>query len=116
MSDEPYIPDLDEAGFRILIDARKMVMIRFQKPDCAVAKDMLPLFYEAAARHHAVSFAQSDMREHPKLALRAMVERSPTTQGWVNGNLLFSREGYVTFQDMEQMIAQMSAKSGWPDL
>ena len=110
MNNPAYLPDLDDADFRRLIDARRLVMIRFWEPGAPLCASIEKIFQAAADRHPEVAFAQSDVSEHPGLAKRTMVQSVPTIQGWVDGNLFFSHAGMVSTEDMDEMALRMVQK------
>ena len=106
MDQAPYIPDLDDADFRRLIDARKMVLIKFWSPR-APSGEMDTDFAQAATRHPEVAFAQSNVDEHHNLMLRTQAHDIPTLQAWVDGNLFGSIPGVSPAEDIDEFIAKM---------
>lgn len=108
MDNRIYIPDLDDADFRRLIDARKLVVIRFWSPEDRDLADETIL--EAAARHSEVAFAQSDVSQHLGLMHRVQVSSTPTLQGWVSGSLVEKHEGAFSLSDIDELIEKMGAR------
>lgn len=108
MDHEPYIPDLDDADFRHLIDARVRVLIKFWSRHQR-QPGIDETFLEAAQRHPEVAFAQSNVEDHPNLMLRTQAHDIPTIQGWAGGNLFGSIPGHSTAKDIDDFIARMDA-------
>lgn len=108
MDQDPYIPDLDDADFRRLIDARVRVLIKFWSGQ-AHTQGVDETFFEAVRRHPEVAFAQSNVDEHQNLMLRAQAHDIPVIQGWVGGSLFGSIPGQSSGQEIDAFIANMDA-------
>lgn len=101
-----YIPELDDADFRRLIDARKVVLILFWAPGINAHKEQDEIL-SAAQRHPEVAFGQSNVNDHQGLMHRVQVATTPTLQGWVNGSLVETKEGSFDDIIIDKMIANM---------
>jgi hypothetical protein len=107
MSDDLYLPDLDDGDFRRLIDARRVVVIKFWSAMHGETSADHGAFARSAAKHPEVAFAQSNVDLHHGLALRTHAADTPSIQGWVDGNLVHSQSGELNEDEIETLIREI---------
>lgn len=107
MTDNLYLPDLDDGDFRRLIDARRLVIIKFWSAEQGQHSAYHSAVSRAAEKHPEVAFAQSNVDLHHNLALRTHAPETPSIQGWVDGNLVKSQIGELDENEIEGFIREI---------
>ena len=105
MQDNPYIPELTDADFRRLIDARKLVVIRFWDKQRDQGREH---FINAVNRHPEIAFAQVTVEAHHTLATRTQSKGAPSFQGWVDGTLFINENGPFDGRQIDDMARKMA--------
>ena len=95
MTNELYLPDLDDGDFRRIIDARRLVIIKFWSAEQGQHSAYHGAIARAAEKHPEVAFAQSNVDLHHNL------------QGWVDGNLVKSQSGELDENEIEGFIREI---------
>lgn len=107
MSTQPYFPDLDDGDFRRLIDARRLVVIKFWSEKNGEKSPEQGAFVASSERHPEVVFAQCNVDLHHNLVLRTNAPPTPSIQGWVDGNLKLSCSGDLDEHALESFIQEI---------
>lgn len=114
MTDHPYLPDLDDGDFRRLIDARRVVVIKFWSEQQGEQSADHGAFAAASEKHPEVAFAQSNVDLHHNLAMRTHAPETPSVQGWVDGNLVLSKSGEMDEKEIENFIQEIKTHKTTP--
>lgn len=101
------IQNIDDQGFRELINVRQNVLIKFWAPWCGPCKMLDPIVERAAGKHVKVAFAQVNVDEHPALAARFGIRGLPTIQTWRDGNLFASKTGAIGDAEIDKLINEL---------
>lgn len=101
------IQNIDDKGFRELINCRQNVLIKFWAPWCGPCKMLDPIVERAAGKHVEVAFAQVNVDDNPALAARFGIRALPTVQAWRDGNLFASKTGVIGDSDMDKLIKDL---------
>ena len=98
--------DLNSANFETCLMTEGIALVDCWAPWCAACRDFTPTFEAAAERHTSHTFAKLDTQDQSHLAKKLKVSHIPTIILFRDGLLLLRQPGYLSQQEIDEVIAK----------
>lgn len=99
--------DLSPETFDEVIAKHDFLIINFGARWCGPCRVFRTVFTDAAGEHQDVSFAVVDVEEQPDLSTAFAVRAIPKIAVMLGGTMVFSHEGALTDQALQDVIRQV---------
>ena len=108
MSDAQLI-ELDAEHFDDVMTQTDFLIVDFGTRWCGPCRVFKAVFEEAAGKHRDVTFAVVDVEDSPDLGGAFDIDAVPTIAVMVGGVRVFSHEGALTTEALQDVISQVRA-------
>ena len=98
--------DLVQTNFETSVMCGGIALVDCWAPWCAACKDYSPTFEAASARHASHTFAKLNTHDQGDLAKKLKVSHIPTTILFRDGLLLLRQPGYLSRDEIDEVIAK----------
>lgn len=98
------IEEITSANFTETVDSSGIVFLTFYRPGCPYCAKFLPKIEKMAEEHIEATFGRVNADSERKLAESAGVSELPTFIAYRDGTRVYSMEGDVSTDDLEQVI------------
>lgn len=98
--------DVNSSNFDASVMAEGIALVDCWAPWCAACKDFTPTFEVAAERHPSHTFAKLDTQDQSELAKKLKVNHVPTIILFRDGLLLLRQPGYLSHDEIDEVIAK----------
>ncbi len=98
--------DVNSSNFDARVMAGGIALIDCWAPWCAPCKEFTPTFEAAANRHPLHTFAKLDTHDQSDLAKKLKVSHIPTIILFRDGLLLLRQPGYLSHDEIDEVIAK----------
>lgn len=103
------IQEITADNFTATVDNSGTVFVVFYRPGCPYCAKFLPKFEQMASEHIEASFARANADELRDLAASLNVTELPTFIAYRAGTRVYSMEGDVSVDDLEQVITDVES-------
>ena len=98
--------ELANSNFESRVMSGGIALIDCWAPWCAACRDFTPTFEAAAERHPLHTFATLNTQDQGELAQKLNVRHIPTTILFRDGLLLLRQPGYLTHDEIDEVISK----------